>query len=73
MELLVIKTGKGYVRVGRGDYSLCGLERASVFPMDELDTVRGHVQRLRERNYGTVSINRLIMREEPFDDQEKQK
>ncbi len=70
MELLIIKSGKDYVRVKGGDYILCNLDQASVFPMDKLDIVKDHLTMLRNRNFPSVSINRLIILEEPFNDLE---
>ena len=70
MELLIIKSGKDYVRVKEGDYILCNLNQASVFPMDKLDLIKDHLKRLRNRNFASVSVNRLIISEEPFNDLE---
>jgi hypothetical protein len=70
MELLIIKSGKDYVRVKGGDYILCNLDKASVFPMDKLDIVKDHLKRLRTGNFASLSINRLTISEEPFNDPE---
>ena len=70
MELLIIKSGKDYVRVKGGDYILCNFDKASVFPMDKLDVVKDHLSMLRNRGFVPVSINRLIISEEPFNDPE---
>lgn len=70
MELLIIRSGKDYVRVKGGDYILCNLDQASVFPMDKLDVVKDHLGILRKRNFASVSVNRLIISEEPLNDLE---
>ena len=70
MELLIIKSGKDYVRVNEGDYIRCNLDKASVFPMDKLDIIKDHVKRLRNGDFAPVSVNRLIISEEPFNDPE---
>jgi len=74
MELLIIKSGKDYVRVkkkgGGRDYILCNLDKASVFPMDKLDIIKDHLKRLRNRSFASVSVNRLIISEEPVNNPE---
>jgi hypothetical protein len=64
MELLIIKTGKAYIRVKEGAYLTVGLDKASVFPTDLLDTVMAHAQSLREKGFLAVDIKRLILTEE---------
>ena len=44
MELLIIKHKDTYVRVKDAAYFWVGLDKASVFPLEKLETVREHVQ-----------------------------
>jgi len=63
-ELLIIKIGNDYIRVKEGLYSVCGLDKASVFPMEKLEIVKAHVTAM-EKNHGWKgTIRRLILREE---------
>ena len=66
MELLIIKSGKDYIRVKAEDYILCQLDKASVFPIDRLDAVKKHVKKLREKDFTRVAIYKLKMIEEPL-------
>jgi hypothetical protein len=67
MELLIIKSGKDYIRVKAENYIRCPLDKASVFPMDKLEEVKTHVEILREKGFRHVSISRLLLSEEPFE------
>ena len=68
-ELLIIKAGNAYVRVAPTGYTLCGLEKASVFPMEKLDTVRRHAAAMAEEQTDVVpSIFRLLLKEVPLDE-----
>ena len=66
-QLLIIKTGESYIRVKEGTYNICGLDKASVFPMDKLETVRGHVADMEKKHGWHGTIHRLILREEPLE------
>jgi hypothetical protein len=70
MELLIIKSDNDYIRVKEGRYSPCRLDKASVFPMEKLEQVRIHADRLKEEGLPRVSIARLTLTEEPFKDKE---
>lgn len=67
MELLIIKSGKDYIRVKAENYILCQLDKASVFPMDKLEEVKIHAKILREKGFHRISISRLKLSEEPFE------
>jgi hypothetical protein len=67
MELLIIKSGKDYIRVKAEKYMRCRLDKASVFPMDKLDEVRTHVKIMNAKGFRRVSISRLTLLEEPFE------
>jgi len=65
-ELLIIKTDKAYIRVKEGSYCVCQLDKASVFPMEKLETVKAHVTSMEKKHGWKGTIRRLILREEAF-------
>jgi len=67
-ELLIIKSGEDYVRVKTGNYSLCQLDKASVFPIDNLAEVKEHVKKLKETDFPLIAIYKLKLIEEQFQD-----
>lgn len=67
MELLIIKSGKDYIRVKTDNYLPCRLDKASVFPLDKLEEVRNHAGKLKEKGFPCISISRLTLSEEPFE------
>jgi hypothetical protein len=66
MELLIIKNETEYVRVKGDAYLFVGLDKASVFPLEKIETVKGHLQKLQTRGFKHVSIYRLKLIEEPY-------
>ena len=64
-QLLIIKSGEDYVRE-TGHYSLCQLDKASVFPIDNLAEVKKHVKNLKEKDFPLIAIYRLTLIEEPL-------
>ena len=64
MKLLIIKSGKDYIRFKDDTYLLVRLDKASVFPFDQIDAVRQHESRLKEQGFKKVCIKRLILSEE---------
>jgi len=66
MELLIIKTEKNYIGFKDGEYIVCGLDKASVFPLKQIESVRNHVKNLKELRFQTVSISKLTITESPF-------
>ena len=66
MELLIIKSGEDYVRVKSENYNVCRLDKASVFPIDNLDEVKKHVKKLKEKDFPLIAIYKLALIEEPF-------
>ena len=71
MELLIIKNGEAYIRVKTDHYLPCQLDKASVFPIDKLETVKTHVKALRAKGFQRISISRLKLSEAPFEDLDK--
>lgn len=66
MELLIIKNLNEYVRVREGAYLFVGLDKASVFPLEKIETVQGHIKKLQGRGFEHISIYRLKLSEEPY-------
>jgi hypothetical protein len=66
MELLIIKSGKKYIRVKQDSYILCLLDKASVFSSDSLAMVKDHVKNAAESGLPDVSIYKLKLSEEPL-------
>jgi len=64
MELLIIKSGRHYIRFKNDKTLLVMLEKASVFPLDKIDTVRQHESRLIEQGFENVCIKKLVLTEE---------
>lgn len=67
MELLIIKSGEDYIRVKTENYNLCRLDKASVFPIDNLDVVKKHVKKLKEKDFPRIAIYKLKLIEEPLE------
>lgn len=66
IELLIIKTGDKYIRCKDGKYFRCSLEKASVFPTEKLEHVRGILADLQSRGFPDISLRKLIVTEEPY-------
>ncbi len=66
MELLVIKTGAGYIRVKNGAYTAVGLDKASVFPFDRLVQVKDQLTGVRASGFPQAVICRLTLTETPL-------
>ena len=63
MELLIIKSGKDYIRIKNQQYLIAKLDKASVFPFAQLDIVKLHESDLKDRGFKDVSIKKLILTE----------
>lgn len=66
MELLIIKTDQGYIRFKEGRYLSVNLDKASVFPLDQLKAVKSHLNTMKTKGFDTARIKRLILTEEDF-------
>ncbi len=64
MELLILKSGTTYIRVKENRFLRVGLDKASVFPMDQMDRVRAHETQLKTQGFKSVRIKKLILSEE---------
>ncbi len=68
MELLIIKSGATYIRVKEDAYLSGGIDKASVYPLKQLSEVQRHAAKLRQQGFKDISIRKLKLTEEPFDD-----
>ena len=63
-ELLIIKDGKEYIRAKGDTFIRCKLDKASVFPMSELEAVTTIVQTLHDKGMTLACIKKLKLIEE---------
>ena len=64
MDLLILKTGKEYIRVKPDGFHVVGLDKASVFPMDQIRKVREYEARLQDQNFPDICIKKLVLSEQ---------
>ncbi len=62
--LLIIKSGDSYIRIREDGYHLVGLDKASVFPGEQLETVREHFDEMALLGFEDLCIKKLKIREE---------
>ncbi len=67
-ELLIIKNNDDYIKVQEKQYSVCALDKASVFPVDKIFNVKEHVRCLKNNGFDNACIYRLILTEIPFEE-----
>lgn len=66
--LFVLKSGTDYIRVRDDGFESVPLEKATVFPFGQLETVRTLLAKLRSQDHDSAAIARLILTEEAADD-----
>lgn len=71
VELLILKNKEMFVRYKNGEYTLCGMDKASVFPLSGLPEVRRHLDALHKKGFPDASIGKLLIQEVPFDMDER--
>jgi hypothetical protein len=64
MELLILKSDTRYIRVKENRFLQVNLDKASVFPMDQMPLVKTHEATLKSQGFESVRIKRLILSEE---------
>ena len=64
MELIIIKTKDRYIRVKPDQFLEVNLDKASVYPMDQLDRVRELEAQIRDQGFEAVSLKKLVLTEE---------
>ncbi|MDY6934132.1 MAG: hypothetical protein SVZ03_07905 [Spirochaetota bacterium] len=65
MVLLVIKSKEDYFCIKDGEYHKCHIDKASVYPLDKIDTVRSHIDNLIKIGEEDASLYKLTISEEP--------
>jgi hypothetical protein len=65
-ELLIIKAGDDYFRFKEGSFEACDMNKASVFPLTQLDEAKILCQRLRDAGIVGVALRKLTIVEEPY-------
>ena len=66
MELIILKSDEDYIRVKDATYLCVAMDKASVFPMDQLAMVETHAGALEKQGYPKVAIKKLVISEEPL-------
>jgi len=64
MELLILKSGKSYIRVKEEQFLVVDLDKASVFPMDQIKKVLAFKDRLNREGFRDACIKKLVLTEE---------
>lgn len=49
MELLIIKAGDDYFRFSNDDFEICTMQKASVYPVEDIADVKEHRDLLRKQ------------------------
>ena len=70
MELLILKSDNNYIRIKEDQFYLVGLDKASVFPMDQMEKIKDYEIRLRLRDneFPGIRIKKLVLTEKNVDD-----
>ncbi|WP_419658145.1 hypothetical protein Dvar_71070 [Desulfosarcina variabilis str. Montpellier] len=68
MDLLIIKCGDDYIRIKEDAFFTVGLDKASVFPMHQLDQVRDRLKQVQSGGFVQAAIYRLTLTERPFEE-----
>ena len=63
MELVIIKSKDRYIRVKEDGYHEVGIDKASVFPMDQLSLVREHKKALNRLGFTHIALKKLVLTE----------
>ncbi len=64
MELLIIKSGKDYIRFKDGRFLTTSLDKAGVYPLDKLELVKAYKNQLESEGFPDVVIKKLVLTEE---------
>ncbi len=62
--MLILKSGQDYIRFKDKAYLRVRLDRASVFPLDQMEMVQQHESSLKARGFDCVCIKKLVLTEE---------
>lgn len=64
-ELLIIKAEEQYYKCTDGQFEPCAMNKASVFPLSQLEVARSNCLALQEKGVPAI-LKKLIITEEPF-------
>lgn len=64
-ELIIVKTGEDYCRFTEDGFERCSMNKASVFPLAQLDEAKGWCAKLETVGVASV-LTKLTITEEPF-------
>lgn len=67
MDLLILKHDDQYIRFKDGEYLLVNIDKASVFPLGQLERVKNHEKELVRQGFINVQIKRLVLTEKDFE------
>lgn len=67
-QLLIIKDRQGYIRFTNDSYEHCDLNKASVFPLHQVDDVKRHLDELSNSGSKDPKIYLLTINEDEFTD-----
>ena len=65
--MLILRSGGAYIRAKENGYLQCGIEKASVYPLEKLAEVRRQATELRRQGFEDISIRKLVLSEEPLE------
>jgi hypothetical protein len=65
MQLLIKKTGNEYIRIKDGSYDAVGLDKASVFPWEQLAQAKDQLADVRNHGFPKAALYRLTLTETP--------
>jgi hypothetical protein len=63
--LIVVKVGDDYIRFQDEGFEYCSMNKASVFPLDQVDDVRKRCDTIFSEIEG-LQLMKLVISEEPF-------
>ncbi|MCP4021718.1 MAG: hypothetical protein GY729_07740 [Desulfobacteraceae bacterium] len=66
MVLLLIKSGQDYIRIKDDEYLLSDMDKASVFPLNQINVVKSHVDQLNNLSFTDICVKKLVISEEDF-------
>lgn len=62
--MLILKSGQDYIRFKDKEYLRVSLDKASVFPLDQMEVVQQHESSLKLKGFDPVCIKKLVLTEE---------
>lgn len=64
MELLIIKNKQTYFRFKDNKYIEVKLDKASVFPLEQMEKVQEHLAKIKQQGFPRACIKKLVLTEE---------